>query len=364
MFRQVAKRIVLACSLIIVSGLLTSCSILPDDEETLAPLSIKEPKVEYNLYKATKKDIQQVFKGSGVLLSARNADLYYTESGGRIKTINASIRQKVKKGDILMTVDSSDIEENIQLQKNTVDMIQIQLDNQNDLLKKYMSLPDDYRPAQKDIDDLSINAKLKQKELENAKITLKGFEEKYDRTILRAPFDGIVTFIEDIKTGDLVDAFKNLITISDPTTLQVYYQPVMDAREGSDATYEMKNLKVGMTAEITYREKQYKGKVLMTPDNTPKDASEKLQGAVLINIDKLPDNAVPGDGAQFSVTIQSKSNVLVVPSQAVRYNYNDKVVQVMEDGKKKLVTVETGIETTLEVEVLSGLSEGQMVILD
>jgi multidrug efflux pump subunit AcrA (membrane-fusion protein) len=72
----------------------------------------------------------------------------------------------------------------------------------------------------------------------------------------------------------------------------------------------------------------------------------------------------PGFGTPIvaRVTVQQKENVLVVPKSAVRQSGGRSMVELQDGSLRHLVNVQVGIRTDASVEILSGLTEGQMVL--
>jgi multidrug efflux pump subunit AcrA (membrane-fusion protein) len=70
--------------------------------------------------------------------------------------------------------------------------------------------------------------------------------------------------------------------------------------------------------------------------------------------------------ANMTIVVADKKNVLVVPTRAIIDGKQGKVVRVITDAKKKTFTetpVTLGIEGDDGTEVMSGLSEGQSIVV-
>ncbi|MDP4094613.1 MAG: efflux RND transporter periplasmic adaptor subunit [Bacillota bacterium] len=351
----VKRFLILICSFVFIISVFSGCSILPKEEETLAPPVVQPKRTEYDLYKVVRKDLINDLKATGNFESAREQQLFTTVSGGRLKSIDVKEMQNVKKGTVLARLDIGDMETSIQLQQNTVKKLQIQLGSLQKQYNSYKALPVGGQPSAKDMDSMKINIELMQIDLDSAKISLDSMNKKYQESLLTAPYDGIVTYIADIKEGDMVEAYKTIVTVSDPSSLQIYYKPTDNS--------VLKGIKSGMSASINYNGKQYEGEVAMGPDNLPKDATDKLKDAIILNV-KGNISAKPGSSVDFIINIQKKTNVIAIPKKALKEYMGSKTVQVMDGDSKKQVNVVTGIENALEVEIISGLTEGQSVILN
>jgi hypothetical protein len=67
--------------------------------------------------------------------------------------------------------------------------------------------------------------------------------------------------------------------------------------------------------------------------------------------------------ASGQLRVDSKPDVLVVPSRAVRRRGSEQVVDVRRDGVVVEQVITTGISDTESVEVLTGLTEGEMIVV-
>ncbi len=332
-----------------ISGMLCSCSILPDDEQTLAPPVVKVQETDYKTRKVVRKDITQSIKDMGNFVPIITKNLSFNQSGVRIKTINIKTGQKVKKGDVLITLDSGNLSDLIKIQENLIKKVQLQLDDNNALLNKYMSLPKDYQPAQKELDDIKNKIKAKEMDLENAKLKMGSLNRKQSEAMLTAPLTGVITFMDPVNPGDFAEAGKTIITIADTNSFYLYFQTLRT---------DMSMVEKGMKVEITYRGKKYQGQVVATQN----DSFETLDmtNSMLISINNLPADASFTDTAEFIITKESKKNVIVIPKKLVAPG---KRVQILDGEIPKWVDVVTGIESPDEVEIVSGLKEGQDLII-
>ena len=71
----------------------------------------------------------------------------------------------------------------------------------------------------------------------------------------------------------------------------------------------------------------------------------------------------PGMNARGQIVTDSKPNVLVVPPRAIRKSANDQVVDVRRDGSVVAQVVTTGASDADQVEIVTGLAEGEVVVV-
>jgi hypothetical protein len=74
---------------------------------------------------------------------------------------------------------------------------------------------------------------------------------------------------------------------------------------------------------------------------------------------------IPGIGktSQVGVVVQRKENVLLAPRKAIRTAGARKYVQYVSGSTRKIANVEVGIVSENDVEILSGLTEGQVLVV-
>jgi len=82
----------------------------------------------------------------------------------------------------------------------------------------------------------------------------------------------------------------------------------------------------------------------------------------IIQFDTSSDHILPNMAATANIIIDSKSDVLIVPSQAVNYQDGQESVTVIRNGQQQNVLVETGIISDIQTEIVSGLKEGDTII--
>ena len=98
------------------------------------------------------------------------------------------------------------------------------------------------------------------------------------------------------------------------------------------------------------------------------DPAEKLVEGVVyykvtIDFEKENEAIKPGMTADVVIETAKKEDVLVVPRGALEDKNEKKIVKVLENGQVKEREVETGLEGDQLVEILSGLSEGDQVVV-
>ena len=202
-----------------------------------------------------------------------------------------------------------------------------------------------------DIRDALLTVKREENNLQDAKNNLSDY-------YIRAPFDGVVTRI-DAKVGEIASPNVPLIAMMSADTFQIEsYVPEVNIAQ----------IKFGDEASITLD--AYGEEVLFYAKVISIDPAETIRDGVSTYKVKLQfnnkDNRIKsGMTASVKIVTFSKPNVIVVPGGVVFEKDGKKFVQVKIGEEVTEKEVVLGITSSLgQVEVVSGLSDGDKVILN
>src|ERR1700747_93022 len=196
--------------------------------------------------------------------------------------------------------------------------------------------------------------------------SLKQFEEQLSYTDIVSPLDGIV-LSRDVEIGDAVSSI--LVLGSGPTlvmtlgdTSQVYVKGKVDESD-------IGRVYLGQPARIkveSFKDKTFNGVVTkISPMGVEKDNVTTFEVRVSI---QNPGSELKAEmTANAEIILEEHKNVLQIPEGAILYDKDKKAsVEIpnhkAKDGKQK-VAVNIGISNGAKTEVLSGLKEGQEVVL-
>ncbi|HSW89416.1 MAG TPA: efflux RND transporter periplasmic adaptor subunit [Patescibacteria group bacterium] len=128
---------------------------------------------------------------------------------------------------------------------------------------------------------------------------------------------------------------------------------------------DVPKLAIGDKATITldaYTDKTFTGKVVSI-DTVGSATSGVTSYPTVIALDEVNPDIFPNMSATANIITDSKTDVLIVPSSAVKTSNGESSVQTMDkNGKISTVSVTIGISSDSETEIISGLSEGDTVV--
>jgi multidrug efflux pump subunit AcrA (membrane-fusion protein) len=83
---------------------------------------------------------------------------------------------------------------------------------------------------------------------------------------------------------------------------------------------------------------------------------------VIIQLDTNAPQILPNMSISANIIVATKNDVLLVPSGAIQQQNDQSVVQILVDGQVRSITVQTGLTSDTQTEIVSGLSQGDQVI--
>lgn len=266
-------------------------------------------------------------------VEADNSNNIAPASPNRIKTINVEVGDRVSRGQVLVTLDRSNIDQ----LKVTLDDIQREYDRAKKLL-------DIGAGTQQAVDQLQTKLDATRTQYQNA----------LENTILTSPISGIVT-ARNYDPGDMTGNLPVLTVGQITPIVKVMIHP---------AEADMTKIKRGMPVTVTFDAfpgEEFAAKVSrIYPTIDP--ATRTFQAEIDIQNSKA--EILPGMFARVNITLGEQNNI-VVPDRAVvkQTGSGNKYVYVYNGGTVKFVRVELGQRLGAEYEVLSGLVDGDSVVI-
>lgn len=286
---------------------------------------------------AANRDVSETVTASGTVQSSFSAAASFGASG-TVTEINVKVGDVVTKGQQLAKLDPTQA----QLQ---VDIAQ---GNLNAALAKgtgTTALLTAYRQTQ---------------------LALQQAQDNLAATTLTAPGDGTITSVTG-SVGQKVGSGSS--TSSSTTTAASGFVVVTDLKNlvlhANVSESDVSKLKADQAATVTVNAMQaqpIQAKVTQV-DLTPTTSNNVVQYGVTLTLTQPPAGLRPGQSASVEVTVASAPNVLAVPAAAVQTVNGASSVQVMENGAETRKTVEIGVRGDQYVEIKSGLSAGEEVVL-
>ncbi|WP_352400178.1 efflux RND transporter periplasmic adaptor subunit [Anaerotignum sp.] len=335
-----------------------------------------------------KQDVEEVLKLKAVLEGTESTEVV-SKRHYEVKQLLVKEGDKVKKGQLLAMLDSSDITEQISISKGELTLLEMQ---QKEVLEDRQV---EYKKAKKEYDDLKglfeIGAS-SQSELDEAKRKLDNIPVKDGVAILseserqtmdnakrkvsveaktledceiRSMIDGTVTRV-NTKVGRFADDTENdkpMFVIENIDKLQMKVLV-----NETDISKVQVGQKVDITADILSGEivEGIVSRISPTGESKDSNSNDRII-PVYIEVLGTNDKLIAGITAKATIYIAKAEQAISVPYEAVSELEDGSTVvyTVKEDNTVHIVPVTVGLETDLLIEIKEGeLTEGQQIILN
>ena len=260
-------------------------------------------------------------------------------TAGRLAAIEVEEGARVRRGQVLARIESIDLEQTVQEMTARAQLARTQYDRTRNLVEqKFMS------PAELD---------RTRSELQAAEAAVRRAQAQRDYNQLVAPADGIV-LRRDGEPGQFIAMGQAVLTLACCAPLRVSAE--VDEED-------IPRVVVGQKAML--RTDALPGRLFdgAVADITPKGDPISRSYRVRVRLADAPAvDAGPlrtGMTMDVNLIVSRRENALLVPSRALKGN----VVWVLHEGRVQRRDVKKGVAGTERTEIVSGLAEGELVVL-
>lgn len=268
----------------------------------------------------------------------------------RVVEVNLKAGQKVRAGDVLVRLDAADLQAKLKQARAAVVSAKANHAQAVRDEKRYGELLKSNAASRQDYEKMATAVRSSEAELQRAGEVVNEVQATLDWATVQAPMDGTV-IDKKVDVGDLVTPGQALVTLFDPARMQL----VASVRESL-----AHRLEVGQNIDVDIEgiKKQCTGTISeIVPE--AQVASRAFQVKVT---GPCPTGVYTGMFGRVLIPLDEEQ-VLVIPRQAVRNVGQLELVDVVEQNHTRRRAVRTGRVFKDDVELLSGLQEGEQVVV-
>ena len=287
-------------------------------------------------------------------LRGRSETVIHARSAGYLKAWHKTIGDPVKKGELLASIDAPEQDQELAQARAARDQVQVRLDLATQTLVRWEKLNALDSIAKQDVDEKRSAVAQARADLAAVNANLRRLEQVKAFRQVVAPFDGVITR-RSIELGDLIAANgKELFAIAqtDPLHItvwvpQVYAAEVAAGQEVAIALPEIPG--------HTYHARLAHAAGALDP------ASRARQ--IELVLPNPGGKLLPGSYAQVTLGLTSGLKALLVPTNTlVTGQDGPRVVSVSADGRIHFRPVRLGRDLGRDIEILSGLEAGEVLV--
>lgn len=342
--KRILTLAVIGLILAIISGLAIKKSLASRTIQVSRPSKLP---VETALVKAGSISTSLTYTGTVV---SNNDATISSKVMGRITSLPVKEGDMVKKGDILAVIDDSEYAGKIDTLRQRVNTAELNYKFLDQQLSKYKELFDAGVISEQNYLQYKLQRDVAASQMEEARFALREAEVSLANTYIKAPFDGVVSFLQS-QLGDMAVVGKPILILSDTNKLKVQVRVTE-----TDLAVIKENMEVVFTSPLL--PESLKSKVAKIHPS-----AEPQVHTTIVEI-PLPGAALkPGVSVDVTFLTGHKEETLVVPAGAVAEDAAGAYVYIVKDGKAVKKAVTTGIKSDTSVEITKGVQEGEEIII-
>jgi RND family efflux transporter MFP subunit len=194
--------------------------------------------------------------------------------------------------------------------------------------------------------------------LDMAKLELAMVELELAKATIIAPFDGIIAdvYIDEGQQLSAMTYSSPAIYLVDPSNIEM---------SGEIDEIDISRVKLGQEAIIVLDalpDKTVEGKVTFISP-TGKVWEDEVSYKITVTLENPDEELKDGMSASTEVITNRRDNVLLIPNRAIQGSLENPWVEVVTDDEAEKRQVTLGLSDGIYTEVLSGLKEGEEVVL-
>jgi len=262
------------------------------------------------------------------------------EAAGVITSLNANLGDVKSKGTVIATIDDK-------LKQLAVRKAKIDLDKLQKTLERYKNLFKGGTLTEQQLEDA-------QTMYDNAVLQLEQAEKQLSDATIKAPITGIVSR-KLFEKGEFVNMGSSMITMVDISRFKIK----LNVSESN--VYKLKTGDLALVTTDVYPGIKMEGKIsYISPkgDDTHNYAVE----IEMANSKEYPLKS--GTFANVEIELPVVAEALYIPRQVLLGSVNDAKVYVAENGKANLRSITVGEGNDQFLQVISGLTENEQVIVN
>lgn len=294
-----------------------------------APLPVYTHEVQSRL-------LQETITATGTLAADESVELV-SEFSGKIVAIAFREDSRVARGEVLLKIDDTELRAQLERAESRLNLARLQAKRQEDLGVGIGTTQDAYDAAVNEARVIEAEAAMVRAQLA--------------KTEIRAPFDGIIG-LRYVSEGAYVTPNSRIASLQKTDPIKV---------EFAVAERHLDRLRRDARVRISVAglDETFTGQVYAFQPEI--DVSTRMI-RMRARAPNPANRALPGGFATIELPLREIPEALLVPADALIAGLNAQQLYVLEQGRAQLRTVQTGLRLPREVQIVSGVQAGDIVI--
>lgn len=293
-------------------------------------------------------------------LRGQNEAAIYARTNGYVRAWKKDIGDKIKKGDLLALIDTPEVDQDLAQAKASFEQINARLALTQSSLQRWEGLRQRDAVSQQELDERRAAQQQAQADLAASQANVRRLQQLHDFGRITAPFDGVVVR-RNVEVGALVAAG------SATNTKELFYLAQSDALRLTVAVPQTYVGDVATGKEVTV-------KLIERPNAPVKGTITRVSGGVdvatrsvqvEVSLPNKDGKLLPGAYVEVALPLSGAAKALLIPPNTLQFRQDGPRVAIVGEGDKiALRQVKLGRDLGRAVEVISGLSPKDAVVLN
>ena len=333
------KRVLSIAGIILVVALLAWPKVkgyFSNENKSSAPAARSASVLQVEAFIVKGDTVENNIFTTGTLLANEDVELS-SESSGIVRDIYLTEGAEVKKGDLLIKINDSDLQAQLNRAKFRLSLAEDREGRQKQLLEKGGISQEEY------------DATLNEVNVLRAEVAL--IEAQIDKTEIRAPFSGRLG-LKYVSDGSYISPNSRITTLQDIDPIKIDFSvPERYAAQvevGTKVSFHVQGIEETMIAEVYAKE--------------PSINTETRTLQVRARSENTDGKLLPGAFADLELTLSTIDDALMVPTISLVPELEGQKVFVVKNGKVEPHSVQTGLRNDTRIQILDGVQPGDTVL--
>ena len=283
----------------------------------------------------------------------------YARTSGYLKSWYADIGAHVKAGQLLADIETPEIDQQLQQAQADLKNAQANLQISQATDRRYEALLNTAAVSREETDQADADLRSKQALVASGEANVRRLQQLQDFEKIYAPFDGVIT-ARNTDIGALIQAGDNT------TPKELFHLAAISRLRIYVSVPEVYSASVTTGAKVTLTVDSFPGTTFVGTIVRNSDAIDPVTRTlnVEVDVDNPTGRLLPGAYAFVHLKLPATAGSVTIPSNTLLFRSEGLRVGVVHDGYAKLVPITNGHDYGSSVEVTSGLTPDDAVIVD
>ena len=334
----------------------------------LLNIKFKGKTITVKVEKVERGEIKSVVSAPG-RVSPKNEVNISSDIMGKLIKLNVREGDQVKRGKIIAELERTREEAAVEVARSSLYSAEASFELKKSTFKRKEKLYEKSLISKEEFEVSKTEFRMAELTVEERQASLKNALENLNKTIIRSPINGVVTRLnveegETVVTGTMNNPGTVLMVLSDLSQMEVECEV-----DESDIV----DLEIDQFAEINvdaFGDSIFEGHVVEI-SNAGRTSGMGTQEEVTnfevkVTFDETDSRLRPGMSSTVDIISAIRDSALKIPIQCIVERGKDEKkktgVFIIENDKANFREIETGISSEIDIEIIEGLEEGEMVV--